>query len=96
MTPGAGTRLPFTANVFPLNATIPRCRAPIGSKGKQQFGALSSGERSIKLTTAVKVTALGGGRRSAPYVHRILVAIKPLLTDKDYYAVAHEDNLLDI
>ena len=31
----------------------PGCRAPIPSKGKQRFGALSSVERSIELTTAV-------------------------------------------
>ena len=33
MTPGAGARFPFAAGVCPLNATMPGCRAPIGSKG---------------------------------------------------------------
>ena len=42
------------AGVCPLNATMPGCRAPIPSKCKQRFGALSSVERSIELTTAVK------------------------------------------
>ena len=54
MTPGAGIRFLFAVGVCPLNATMPGCRAPIPSKGKQRFGALSSVERSIELTTAVK------------------------------------------
>ena len=33
-------------------------RAPIPSKGKQRFGALSSVERSIELTTAGKEDAM--------------------------------------
>ena len=53
MTPGARTRFPFAAGVCPLDATMPWCRAPIPSKGKQRFGALSSVEQSIELTTAV-------------------------------------------
>ena len=52
MTSSARARFPF-AVVSPLNATMPGCRAPIPSKGKQRFWALSSVERSIELTTAV-------------------------------------------
>ena len=53
MMPGAGTRFPFVAGMCSLNATMPGCRVPIPSKGKQQFEALFSVEQSIELTTAV-------------------------------------------
>ena len=50
---GCRGQIPVCGSVSPLDATMPGCRAPIPSKGKQRFGALFSVERSIELTTAV-------------------------------------------
>ena len=55
---GCRGQIPVCGSVSPLDATMPGCRAPIPSKGKQRFGALSSVERSIELTTAVRINEL--------------------------------------
>ena len=86
MTPGARTGFPFAAGVCPLNATMPGCQAPIPSKGKQRFGALSSVERSIELTTSVR--ELSGPR---PFRRVVDIVFKPRIWNCGAKAISLEN-----